>query len=473
MTDILQNFLDLCAIPRPSGGEGAVVDHLFHALTAAGYAPERDQANNLRCLIPATAGCEAVPGIALQAHTDMVCVAAPGAAYRPGLDPIHTVERGGWLCSDGQSTLGADNGAAVAVMLALAQRPPRKHGPILLLFTAAEEQGLVGVKALRADWLNDIQYLINLDSFQESPAVCGAAGGLRQCWSRPVEAEQIPAAQGVQLTLSGLTGGHSGYDIHLGRGNAITLLAAFLRTQLCRIHSMTGGSSYNAIPTRAEAVLLVSDMQGFSTAAADWARRLHAEYGVTDPGLSASLNDIQEIDQVWSDAAQREVLHFLTALPQGVLTDFSDGTTADSANPATLTTDGTSVAVRHFSRSATRAAQAQAAEHTAALAGADHFTRIECSAYAPWESAPDSPLLRLVQRCYRRCRGEALTFRRVHVGLECALLLEKAPQMQAVSLGCNIRDAHAITERMELRSVARLDELLRDILLTITEEDNK
>ena len=473
MTRSLQNFLDLCAIPRPSGGEGAVVDHLFRALTALGYAPERDGANNLCCLIPATAGCEAVPRVALQAHTDMVCVAAPGSDYRPGLDPVRTVERDGWLCSDGRSTLGADNGAAVAIMLSIAQCPPPKHGPILLLFTATEEQGMVGVKALCADWLNNVQYLINLDSFQESPAICGSAGGLRQSWTCPVEAEQVTGAQCLRLALSGLTGGHSGYDIHRGRGNAIALLAAFLQSHPCRIHSLNGGSSYNAIPTRAEAVVCVEDRQKFSTAVGEWEQKLRQTYRETDPTLAISLSDIQVINTFWSTRTQTDVLRFLTALPCGVLRRFDDGTTADSANLAVVETSENTVTVRHFARSATRAAQAQTARDTAALAEANQFTRAEYSAYAPWESAPDSPLLQLVQRYYLARRGAELAAQRVHVGLECALLVEKAPQMQAVSLGCNIRDAHAVTERLELRSMERLEELLRDILLTLTEEDNK
>lgn len=473
MTRSLQNFLDLCAIPRPSGGEGAVVDHLFRALTALGYAPERDGANNLRCLIPAAAGCESVPCVALQAHTDMVCVAAPGSGYRPGLDPVRTVERDGWLCSDGRSTLGADNGAAAAIMQSIAQCPPPKHGPILLLFTATEEQGMVGVKALSASWLNNVQYLINLDSFQESPAICGSAGGLRQSWTRPVKTEQVTGAQCVQLTLSGLTGGHSGYDIHRGRGSAVSMLAAFLQSQPCRIHSLNGGSGYNAIPTRAEAVVCVEDMQTFSTAVGEWEQKLRQACRETDPALAVSLSDIQGIDTIWSTSTQHDVLNLLTALPCGVLRRFDDGTTADSANLAVVETGKTAVTVRHFARSATRAVQAQMERDTAALAAANRFIRTEYSAYAPWESAPDSPLLRLVQRCCLARRGVELAAQRVHVGLECALLVEKASQMQAVSLGCNIRDAHAVTERVELRSMERLEELLRDILLTLTEEDNK
>ena len=473
MTRSHQNFLDLCAIPRPSGGEGAVVDHLFRALTALGYAPERDGANNLRCLIPAAAGCESVPCVALQAHTDMVCVAAPGSDYRPGLDPVRTVERDGWLCSDNRSTLGADNGAAVAIMQSIAQCPPPRHGPILLLFTATEEQGMVGVKALSASWLNDIQYLINLDSFQESPAICGSAGGLRQSWTRPVKTEQVTGAQCVRLTLSGLTGGHSGYDIHRGRGSAVSLLAAFLQSQPCRIHSLNGGSGYNAIPTRAEAVVCAENMQRFSTAVGEWEQKLRQACRETDPALAVFLSNVQVINTIWDDRTQNAILRFLTTLPCGVLRRFDDGTTADSANPAVVETGKTAVTVRHFARSATHAAQAQMERDTAALAAANQFIRAEYSAYAPWESAPDSPLLRLVQRCYLARRGAELAAQRVHVGLECALLVEKAPQMQAVSLGCNIRDAHAVTERVELRSMERLEALLRDILLTLTEEDNK
>ncbi len=472
MTDTKHFFLNLCKIPRPSGGETAVVDYLFQTLTAWNYHPERDEANNLQCRIPATPGFSSAPCIALQAHTDMVCVAAPGSNYRPGLDPIQTAEKDGWLCSDGRSTLGADNGAAVAIMLSIAQQPPKKHGPILLLFTATEEQGMVGVKALSPSWLTDVSYLINLDGFHAAPAICGSAGGLRQSWTHPILWESAPSAfRWKKLLLSDLTGGHSGYDIGLGRGNALTLLAEFLQTLACPIAAFNGGSSHNAIPAWAEAIVVVSDEAQFSSAVSAWTQEMQQQRKQTDPNLSVTVTDIPAQPVVWDEPTRKDALSFLTNLPCGVLNRFPDGTTANSGNPAVAISSGQTLTLRHFSRSATATDQMQTEADIANLAVQFRFQRTERSSYLPWEPAPDNALLHLAQCCYQQLHGSSLGAQRVHVGLECALLLEKAPRLQAIALGCNIRDAHAVTERVELQSIADLEALLRSMLQTIIEED--
>ena len=147
-TQVLNRFSALCAIPRPSGGEAAVTAYLTELLTEAGYAPETDSANNLRCALPGSAGCTGAPGVVLQAHTDMVCVAAPGSDYRPGQDDVRTVNDGLYLRSDGRSTLGADNGMGAELMLWLALDSKTPHPPLLLLFTSGDEQGLTGARAL-------------------------------------------------------------------------------------------------------------------------------------------------------------------------------------------------------------------------------------------------------------------------------------------------------------------------------------
>lgn len=468
MTDTKQFFLNLCKIPRPSGGEAAVADYLFQTLTQWNYRPERDAANNLRCLIPASPGFSSAPCTALQAHTDMVCVAAPHSDYRPGLDPIQTAEQDGWLCSDGRSTLGADNGAAVAVMLSIAQHPPKNHGPILLLFTATEEQGMVGVKALSPRWLVGVSYLINLDGFHAAPAICGSAGGLRQSWTHSILRQTAPASlQWKKLLLSGLTGGHSGYDIGLGRGNALILLVDFLQKQACCVAEFNGGSSHNAIPAWAEATVAVSDEAQFSSAVAAWTQEIQRRRKQTDPGLAVTVENVPSQSSVWAEQTRTDILSFLAGLPCGVLNCFPDGTTANSGNPAVAISGSETITLRHFSRSATAADQIQAEADLASLAARFHFERTERSSYRPWEPVPNNTLLRIAQHCYEQLHGSPLGARRVHVGLECALLLEKAPGLQAIALGCNIQDAHAVTERVELKSIADLETLLRTMLQSI------
>lgn len=470
---ILECFFALSAVPRPSGSEGAVAKFLAEQLRQAGLAIEMDGSYNLRCLLPATRGFEHAPGVILQAHTDMVCVAAPDGGWRPGQDGVTVKLEDGFVRSDGRSSLGADNGLGVALMLWLARNPHLPHPPILLLFTACEERGLVGAKALNPQWLEGFQYYINLDAFRGDAAIIASAGGLRQSWTHPLRRQKISRRPTFEVTLSGLTGGHSGFDIHRGRLNALTALADFLTHCPGQVVSCSGGSDFNAIPTLARVQIATDCPEELSRAAEDWRCALQSIHQSTDPNLAVTLKECAPADTVWAPDTCREVLTFLKQLPQGVLEWRSDcpDTPAHSGNPAVLRETEGQLEVLHFTRCAHRAGLSATEEQTGQAALANGFTRTLGSSYAPWEGSADTPLVRRVQALYRRQNGEELEPVALHVGLESSLILDKSPTLTGVGLGFDILDAHSVTERAKLDSIPRLARLICGLLEELNKEE--
>lgn len=472
-TQILDCFLALSAIPRPSGGEGPVVSFLAGRLAAAGFVCETDESHNLRCLLPATPGREQAPGVILQAHTDMVCVSAPGQGWRPGADGVTTKLEDGFVRSDGRSSLGADNGLGAALMLWLALHPQHPHPPVLLLFTACEERGLVGAKALDPHWLEGFRYYINLDAFRGDAAIIASAGGLRQGWRHPIARRETRQTFAFELTLSGLTGGHSGFDIHRGRLNALTALARFLTGCPGSLANFSGGSDFNAIPTLARASIATDHPEELTRAVADWRCSLQGDHWSTDPNLTVTLEECPPVKTVWTQDTRRQVLDFVTALPQGVLewrTDCPD-TPAHSGNPAVAREVDGQLEVLHFARCARRSGLAATEEQTGQAARHNGFTRTLCSSYAPWEGTGDSPLVKRVQALYRQQNGAGLDTLALHVGLESSLILDKAPGLTGVGLGFDILDAHSVTERASLDSIPRLARLICGLLEELSEEE--
>ena len=463
---VLEQFRTLCAIPHPSGHEEAVTDHLLDTLTALGLAPERDEALNVRCLLPATPGRGSSPGVILQAHTDMVCVSRAGMRWDPKKDPVQPVEREGWLCSDGATTLGADNGIAVAVMLWLAQhRAEFAHGPVTLLFTACEEQGLVGARALDPRWLEGCGYYINLDAFRGDAVIFAAAGGLRQKWGRDILRQPARGSHAFSLALSGLTGGHSGFDIHRGRANAISLLLELLEAGGWQVSQLSGGSQFNAIPTQAEAVVVTDDPEGLKAMCRDWLADTRRQWAPTDPALTLAVEPCPLPRQVWDEGILSSLVAFFRSLPQGAVAMRQDlpDTVADSGNPAVVGTEADAVTLCHFGRCASQLSLDRMERDTDEAAKQNGFRLLERYRYPAWEGAAENSLTALLPGLERLA---------LHVGLEGAIFAEKCPALAGIALGFDIEDAHAVTERVRLASIPVTLRRLMGLLEQLSKEES-
>lgn len=465
---IVEEFCGLCLVPHGSGNEAAESAYLAERLRRMGLSPARDGLYNLYADVPAAPGRENAPLVILQGHMDMVCAVRPGSGYDPVGSPVRIDAADGFLRSDGRSSLGADNNLGNAAVLWLLGRGV-EHGPLRLLFTVQEEVGLRGAAALDPAWLRGADYLINTDGFHLGRAVVSSAGGRRETFSRPLEtaAPALPAPFRVELSL--FTGGHSGDDIHRGRGNPIKLLTAFL-TELdfaYELAGLTGGQAHNAIPAQCAAELAVAreDVPALASAVERLAAEIRARHGETDPYARVELVPAPMPSVVWSENCRGSTLELLAGLCCGVLgwhADFPD-TVCASANLGRVWARDGEIRAAEFLRCTDPAAERAMAAAHAALAGRTGFA-VAASGYPGWVGDAANPLARLMDGVYRRETGRGMEITAVHVGLEPSCFQAKAPGLVMVSTGPDILDAHAVTERAPLASLPPYAALLAGTL---------
>ena len=444
---VFRFFEDLCAIPHGSRNTKAISDYCVAFAKERGLEHYQDSDNNIIIIKEATAGYENAPAIILQGHLDMVCAVRPGSGWNPLTDPVTVVEEGGFLRSDGRSSLGADNHLGNAAALWLLSTGAVNHGPLRLLFTTAEEVGLEGAKEVAPDWLARAEYLLNTDGFHLGRAVVGSASGRRETWAAPLDAGPAPALPAWRLTLSGGRGGHSGDDINRGRANPIKLLAAYLAgLPGGRIASLSGGLTHNAIPAQAEAVVFCPAEPDLSPL-----RGALADYRAADPGLTVACAPAERPERAWTPAFQAHVLAFLMGLYHGVyaMEPAFPGTVGASANLGRAGTEGDVYEVCAFLRSARPEWEAELAGRHMAL-GAAHGFSLSVTGYPGWPGDRANPLAAVLGRVWREQTGRTLELSAVHVGLEPSVFRAKAPGLVMASAGPDILDAHSVDERAPL-----------------------
>lgn len=478
---VLDVFAQLSAIPRRSKHERAIGDWLLAWAAARSIPAERDATGNVLVRVEATAGCEHAPTLILQGHMDMVCEKSAASTHDFDRDPIVPVEDGEWLRADG-TTLGADNGIAIAIALALVDADV-DHPPLEILITVDEETGLTGAQNLEPGWLTG-SLLLNLDSEDEGVFTVGCAGGRTTLLRVPVDREPVPAGfDPVTLSVSGLSGGHSGVDVHRGRANANVIVARILDALVghtdgtaIRVAAIDGGSAHNAIPRDARATLYVNaDGRAALAATVDeFARVFAAEYGATDPALAAAAagGDASAVSvtegatpaidvsgaggAVLTTKSAATVVALLMSIPDGVvrMSRDVDGLVETSTNLATIrTTDTIEVGTSQRSSYASRLAEvASRIEAAARLAGASVDVQ---SSYPAWEPAIDSAILSRCRDVYRSEFDAEPVVEVIHAGLECGVIGSKYPGMEMISFGPTIRDAHSPAEALHIPSLSR------------------
>jgi dipeptidase D len=467
------HFATLCRIPRPSKGEDALRDHLLDRALSRGLDAAVDGAGNLIIRKPASPGHESAPGVVMQAHLDMVCQANADTPHDFTRDPIRPVLRDGWLVAEG-TTLGADNGIGVALILAALEDPDLVHGPLEALLTVDEEAGMGGAQGL-APGVLDSRLMLNLDTEDWGEFYLGCAGGLDVNVQREGTPDALPAGfECHEIRLTGLRGGHSGVNIHEERGNAIKLLVRVLRDLegrfALRLASLNGGTARNALPREARATVAVptGQAEAFAASLADWQTLLREELKGVDEGVSVALAPTPA-DAVLAAAEQAVWLASLHAAPHGVrrcsLSVPGVVETSNNLGMVALTPQGGSCnfMVRSL-RDSGSTALADEIISLFALSG----TRAEASGHYPgWTPDPASPLLALCQSVFSREFGSESKVQVIHAGLECGIIGAKYPGLDIVSFGPTIRGAHAPGERVEIESVDKAWRLLSAILTRI------
>lgn len=469
---VLSVFYSFCKIPHGSGAEKSLSNQLLKRFQSVGLGAAQDIYGNLTVDFPATAGYEHAPLTALQGHLDMVCAARAGSGWDGRTDPVCTEIVDGWLCSDGASSLGADCGIGNAVALWLLTHADIVHGPVRLLFTVDEETGLRGAQAMDAACVHDVRYFINLDGFSAHEAVISSASGLRETFRQPLKTCPVQGETAVRIALTGLRGGHSGYDIAQNRANAVRELCAYLRAlpisyELADLH---GGTASNAIPFFCEATLVLAeeDVSRVSASARRLQTGLQARFGAQEPDITVTLTPTDLPTTVWTPECTRAVLDLCTSLRDGVYamrSDLRDCVRA-SSNLGTIITTHDAIEVHAMVRCADpREERVLAALHEVTAEGTG-FTR-HADGYPGWPGSTASSLARRMDGLRRRLAGAPLEMVATHVGLESSVFYAKNPQMELVSIGATILHPHSPDERVELSSIVSLTRLLGATLTDI------
>ncbi|HUF02177.1 MAG TPA: beta-Ala-His dipeptidase [Gaiellaceae bacterium] len=461
-----ERFFELTRIARPSKAEGVAREHILAWAAARSLEARVDEEGNVIVSVPASLGRNGAPTVVLQSHLDMVCERDPASPFDPREGRIDVRVEDDWVRADG-TTLGADNGIGVAAELAVVDDAEVTHGPLELLFTVSEEQGLDGAKALDASLVSG-RLLVNLDGTSDDALTVGCAGSGHTLLHIPLVLEPVPPDHVVlRIALSGAKGGHSGGDIAAGRVNAIKALGRVLGVAPARVGAIAGGVSRNAIPREAHAIVALfgRDEATFRSAAEEMLAAIVREYAGTDDALELSITSAR-LDAVGAADTSRRAIDLLLAIPTGVVA-MAPGLSAvvqTSTSLTTAVTDGGALTLGSMARSSKAAALDGVLATMRALArlgGAEIQTR---RSYPPWEPDLDSALLRTAKTTYARLFDAQPTLSVVHGGLECAVLGQKLPGVEMVSIGPEIVGPHAPGEKVRISSTQRFYRLLGALL---------
>lgn len=481
------HFLSICAVPHPSHREEALAAALEAWAEARGYACARDAAGNLVVRKPASPGAEKAPGVVLQGHLDMVPQAAAGSAHDFSRDPIRAMldpADPAWVRADG-TTLGADNGIGLAMGMALFEEPGFKHGPLELLCTANEEDGMSGAKGIDPSLVRG-RILINIDSEDEDELTIGCAGSIRSLAKLSAVAAPAPAGLAwLRVSLGGLLGGHSGMDIDKGRANACMSLAAALSGVAevgvaeagpsFRLAVMEGGSASNAIPRDAFALIGVEDEAAARKALNLAGAALKERFAAAEPKLKLAVAGSAAPAYALTAAASAEFCHLVGSLPDGLFAMERDipGLVRSSSNLGILRataadgafrTEITTMVRSSSDKEKERYAAAIEAAFDAAAAKGWGLERARVSVSPAWEPDPLSPLLAKAKAAFKAMRGFEPKVKSTHGGLECGVFRPLFPDMAMISVGPTIRYPHSPDERVNVASVARAYEFLKSLV---------
>lgn len=462
-------FEKICSIPHPSKHEQALSNWIIDWAKSEGLAIKQDKVGNLFIKKPASAGMENRKPVVLQAHIDMVPQANADTPHDFTKDPIDAYVDGEWVTARG-TTLGADNGIGMAACLAVLADKSLKHGPLEVLLTSDEETGMTGAFGLEAGWLEG-EILINTDSEEDGEVYMGCAGGVDANIRFPLERVATQSGEAFELQVKGLVGGHSGGDIHRGRGNANKLLVRLLKAAAhldVALAHIQGGTLRNAIPREASAILVVpaGHVTEFKALVDRFTGIYQTELAATEPNLTVLLNATAAPAQVMSASLRDRLLDALMACPNGVMrmSDSITGVVETSTNLGVIKTLDNEVYVQCLIRSLIDSGRDQIEQMTRSLftlAGAScEFT----GAYPGWAPNVNSPVMELVRDAYQQLFGSRPNIMVIHAGLECGLFKSAYPEWDMVSFGPTIRGAHSPDEKVHIVAVERFWQLLTHVL---------
>ena len=469
---VWQYFEEICRIPRPSKKEEKICTYLRQFAEERRLAFKQDEAGNVLISKPATSGNEHKPTVILQSHVDMVCEKNSDVSHNFEFDPIDFYIDGEWIKARG-TTLGADDGIGVAAMLAILADANIAHAPLEALFTVDEEAGLTGAKALKDGFLTG-KILINLDSEEEGELFIGCAGGIDMVATFNYKQNDIPPdTTAYKLEISGMKGGHSGDDINKRRGNAIKILNHFLLD--CSgmfgisIHRFEGGNLRNAIPREESAVIVIDDnlYSDFEQYCVGEAQLWKETLKTTSPDFSFKLEQCEMPPYIIDIVNQSCLLNSLSLCPSGVvsISETMPGLVSTSTNIASIKfIDDNQIVISTSQRSDREDVKMSLNKRIRRIFAMMDAKVNSSEGYPGWTPNIKSDILKTTKTVYTKLFDKEPVVRAIHAGLECGLFLEKYPDLDMISFGPTIKNAHSPSEQLHIPSVERFSKLLLKVL---------
>lgn len=471
---VFEYFEAISNIPRGSGNEKGISDYLLNFGKSLGLESIQDKALNVIIKKPGTKGYENAPTVIIQGHMDMVCEKNNGVEHDFEKDPLKLRIVDDYIYAT-DTTLGADNGIAVAYAMAILASNDIPHPPIEVLITTDEETGMSGAMAINKEHI-DGKILINLDNEEEGYLLVSCAGGIRSTATLNIEKQDIKDKKLIKINISGLKGGHSGMDIIKERGNSNKILGRVLKGISKEVEfnivKLNGGSKNNAIPREAEAVITInsSDEKTVIDVIRNWNDIIGNELRTQDSGLkieALSIDDKEEKE--FTDESTKKVVDLLYIYPNGINSKSVeiDGLVESSTNLGVLTTSDTAVEFDSAIRSSVPSLKEEIvlrSKTIVELFGGEFTTTAD---YPGWEYNPDSKIREICQKVHKDLYGNEAKIVAIHAGVECGLFNEKLGDLDMISFGPNLYDVHTPDEHMSISSVRNCYEYLKAILKEI------
>ena len=471
---VFEYFEAISNIPRGSGNEKGISDYLLNFGKSLGLESIQDKALNVIIKKPGTKGYENAPTVIIQGHMDMVCEKNNGVEHDFEKDPLKLRIVDDYIYAT-DTTLGADNGIAVAYAMAILASNDIPHPPIEVLITTDEETGMSGAMAINKEHI-DGKILINLDNEEEGYLLVSCAGGIRSTATLNIEKQDIKDKKLIKINISGLKGGHSGMDIIKERGNSNKILGRVLKGLSKEVEfnivKLNGGSKNNAIPREAEAVITInsSDEKTVIDVIRNWNDIIGNELRTQDSGLkieALSIDDKEEKE--FTDESTKKVVDLLYLYPNGINSKSVeiDGLVESSTNLGVLTTSDTAVEFDSAIRSSVPSLKEEIvlrSKTIVELFGGEFTTTAD---YPGWEYNPDSKIREICQKVHKDLYGNEAKIVAIHAGVECGLFNEKLGDLDMISFGPNLYDVHTPDEHMSISSVRNCYEYLKAILKEI------
>ncbi len=471
---VWKHFDEIRKIPRCSKHEEKIREYIIDFAKKQNLRFKTDKVGNIVIFKPASSGMQNKPTVVLQGHMDMVCEKNSDVVFDFSKDPIKLKLKGDFLTADG-TTLGADNGIGLAMILAILEDNSLNLGEIEALFTVDEETGLTGAFALNSDMITG-KILLNLDSEDFGVITVGCAGGGDSKIELPIKTQPInEEMESINIKVSGLRGGHSGVDIHEQRGNAVKLLSRLLwkasNDNEFYITEIKGGDKHNAIPREAYAKVSIkkTDKNKLIDVLKTEEKEIFEEIKPIDPNFIMEIEDIDKLQTTLTKDSQNKILNLLHGLPHGVDKMNYDipNLVETSTNLATVAFNEKYAQISLSTRSSIKSALQDFRDRIHAIAELSDAKVTEGKPYPGWKPNLDSKILKLSMKIFKNMYGKEPKVEAIHAGLECGIIGEKFQGMDMISIGPTLKYPHSPEEQLHVSTVDKTYKYVLEILKNI------